>query len=46
MTERSPDIVLVLQKLQRFVVTFALKKVGELRINGFWQRGGEIVDLF
>ena len=29
-----------------FVVTFALKKVGELRIDRAWQGGGEIVDFF
>ena len=35
-----------LQIFERFVIAFALKKVGELRIDRAWQGGGEIVDFF
>jgi hypothetical protein len=31
---------------ERFVIAFALKKVGELRIDRLGKRPGEVVDLF
>jgi hypothetical protein len=34
------------QRFEGFVVTFALEKMGELRIDRIRERGGEIVDLF
>ena len=34
------------QKFESFVVALALEKVGELRVDGFWQRVFESLDLF